>query len=77
MIPVPQETVVVTPELSRQWNEEIEEGLREPYVVIGWDHQTWLTMGIYMERLTAQIQILREIIRIERLQSQPKPTAAK
>jgi len=66
VLPVPQNPVVVTPELTRLWNQEIEQGKRQNYVILGYEPQGWLTMGQYEERLISYIERLLQIIKIER-----------
>ncbi len=72
--------IVVTPELARQWDEEIKAGEREPYVVIGFDPQTWLSLGIYWGSVDAYLRHLREVVKYyghPKLQDpEPAPSSA-
>lgn len=63
VIPVIQEPVIVTPDLAKKWNLEIEAGERQEYVVYGWALQDWLTMGQYDERKDYYIRQLLNILK--------------
>lgn len=55
--------IVATPGVTAEWNEEIEAGEREPYVVYGFEKDDWLSMGQYDERKDTYIQKLLNMIK--------------
>ena len=77
--PVYPKPKVMTPGVTREMNAEVDEGLRPPYVYIGFDDQTWLTLGQYNAEMRAYIKHLRAVIKWyghPELQD-PKPTEEK
>ncbi len=61
--PIMQEPVIVTPDIARKWNKEIDDGERTEYVVYGWALQDWITMGQYDMRKDYYIRMLLEILK--------------
>lgn len=63
IVPVNPDPVIATPDLTRIWNAEVEEGTRPPYVVYGFDAQTWLSLKQYEDRKDYYIRSLLEILK--------------
>ena len=62
VMPIMQEPVIVTPDIARRWNQEIDDGERTEYVVYGWALQDWITMGQYDMRKDYYIRMLLRIL---------------
>lgn len=54
--------IVVTPERTEQWNQEVREGKRPPYVIIGYDEQDYLTFAQWMQELLRYIKSQNAVI---------------
>lgn len=60
------EIVVVTPDVSRQWNAEIEDGERLPYTIFGATEQDWLTLGRWQQDVLRYVEQLRAVVEFYR-----------
>lgn len=63
IVPVNPDPIIATPDLTEIWNAEVEEGTRPPYVVYGFDANTWLSMKQYEDRKDYYIRNLLEILK--------------
>lgn len=64
--PADIEIVVVTPDVARQWNEEIEEGTRAPYAVFGMSDQDYLSLAAWIQDLLRHSAQLRAVVEFYR-----------
>jgi hypothetical protein len=63
IVPVNPDPIIATPDLTKEWNAEVDAGERRAYVIYGFDGNTWLSMKQYEDRKDYYILQLREILK--------------
>lgn len=63
IVPVNPDPIIATPDLTKEWNTEVDAGERRAYVIYGFDANTWLSLKQYEDRKDYYIRNLLEILK--------------